>query len=363
MNVDNRIIKSPFAFLKNKRNILIDLLKLIALLMVILDHSLQRWVLGIQNTQMYNFIFLTQMPLFMFLAGFLFCSSPNNKTDSIAGLFSFVLKILISFLLPFAVFSLIKSAVQASVYNENFFVLLIDKILHPDNSLWFLWVLFWIEIIYSFSYFLSKKIHNNLGSLVLFICILILLTLAAFCLYKVSGLFATKLICYYMFFFSLGYCFYYLFPRIKIFFSIERLIIVLMGSAFLLIIVMFLHPCFIFEKESALNIFIRILGSCLSITCLSIIVYFVSLIPKIQFVAAFGQLSLEFYVTHLMLFLIPCFQTNITNPLLFCLAYLLVVFATFVCIMIFKSLYLFDFLLYGKHIFCIKKPEEKQNIN
>ncbi len=355
MNVHIRIIKSPFAFLRNKRNALIDLLKLIALLMVILDHSLQRWVPGIKNTQIYNFIFLTQMPLFMVLSGFLFCRSSNNKVDSVAGFFSFVLKISISFLVPFVTFSLIKSAVQTTFNNDHFFVLLADKFLHPDNSLWFLWVLFWIEIIYSFSCFLSKKIRNNSGSFFLFVLIITLLTSGVLCIYKASGLFSTKLICYYMFFFSLGYCFCYLFPRIKNYISIERLIVVLSGSVFLLIIVMFIHPCFILEKESVLNICIRVVGSCLSIICLSIIVYFVSLIPKMHFVATLGQLSLEFYVTHLLLFLIPCFQTNISNPFLFCLAYLLVIFATFACIMLFKSFYFFDLLLYGKQSIFKKK--------
>lgn len=55
----------------NRRNKTFDFLKLYAMLSVVLDHALQH-MLGesTQSTQLYNWIFLSQMPIFMFVSGY-----------------------------------------------------------------------------------------------------------------------------------------------------------------------------------------------------------------------------------------------------------------------------------------------------
>lgn len=64
------IIKNPFQRFKNGRIAFYDFMKLIALGFVMLDHTFQHWRPALTQSAFYNFIFLTQMPLFFFIAGY-----------------------------------------------------------------------------------------------------------------------------------------------------------------------------------------------------------------------------------------------------------------------------------------------------
>jgi len=105
------LFQNPLSQLK-KRNITFDLLKLFAALLVIMDHTLQRWIPNSQTTQLYNFIFLTQMPLFMFIAGF-FAAKKIYRICTIRDFGIAVGKTTISLLIPFFSFSLVSSIFRA----------------------------------------------------------------------------------------------------------------------------------------------------------------------------------------------------------------------------------------------------------
>ena len=132
--------KNPFLSFR-RRNIVFDLLKLFAALLVIMDHTLQRWIDGSQSTQLYNFIFLTQMPLFMFIAGF-FAARKVDRIDSLKNFVISVGKVALSLLVPFLSYLLI-----ANAFTTDYLSGIVNGFLHPSESisLWFLWALFWLE--------------------------------------------------------------------------------------------------------------------------------------------------------------------------------------------------------------------------
>ena len=146
----NCLFKSPFSGFK-KRNVVFDLLKLFAALMVILDHSLQRWIEGSQSTQLYNFIFLTQMPLFVFIAGF-FIAKKNNNVKTLVEYAFTTCKTAASLLIPFCSYSLITTAFEASSFSE-YWTRVFNCFLNPQTSLWFLWALFCLEFFILTSFF------------------------------------------------------------------------------------------------------------------------------------------------------------------------------------------------------------------
>ena len=149
---------------KIKRDRTYDFLKLYAMLSVVLDHSLQRWIGGdIQRSQLYNWIFLTQMPIFMFVSGYFSVEGIyQNLTSN-----NYVRKIrkIIKLLIPFVTFTIISSIIA----SQN---MLIKSFLHPDYSLWFLWALMWIQLILSTAQWLAEKISKRIQERLFFSIVL-----------------------------------------------------------------------------------------------------------------------------------------------------------------------------------------------
>ena len=142
-----------------KRNHFFDLLKLFAISLVVLDHALQRWVVGSQNTQLYNFIFLTQMPIFMFVSGFFFYKTVSKCLNSKQYLIV-IAKSVISLLVPFTVFSIIKGFFVSNNVSQ-YFTFLSGCFLHPQNSLWFLLALLWMQTMMSLACLLTYLFKIN----------------------------------------------------------------------------------------------------------------------------------------------------------------------------------------------------------
>ncbi len=268
-----KIFQNPFFVLKNKRDIKFDLLKLWALLSVVLDHSLQRWIENAQNTQLYNFIFLSQMPIFMFVAGF-FAFKQVKKMDNLSprkNTVNLFFKIA-GLLIPFFSYVVIKSLITKN-YTDIYLCFLF-----PQKSLWFLWSLMWMEIIMFFSQIISKKMAKNNIILLLINLSFYLSFLIPFIVLLVlnPSLFDSKLICYYSLFFIFGYIISFLFDN---FCFIEKPIfnlIVLFVSLTLLVIIMILKPTVIFDNETFLNLFLRIIGSASAVCLAYSICFFLS---------------------------------------------------------------------------------------
>ena len=76
---------------------------------------------------------------------------------------------------------------------------------------------------------------------------------------------------------------------------------------------MILHPTIISDTETIANMVIRIIGSISSIIVVFELASFVSRAKIIRLISKFGRISLEFYYVHLLLLMIPIFQTPLKS--------------------------------------------------
>lgn len=356
-----KVMQPPFYFLKGDRDYRFDLLKLWAMLSVVLDHCLQRWIENCQQSQLYNFIFLSQMPIFIFVSGyFAYFQIKKIVNFTPKETIIFLSKKVISLLIPFISYAIIKLIIS------NNYSMIYESFVYPQKSLWFLWTLLWLEVLIFVSQLISKGLSVNkkdkvkwIFALSLVFYLLLLVPFAVLFIYR-PEIIDTKLIVYYSIFFLFGYCFSFLYQQFE--FVKKSIFNVAIGiiSLIALIVVMILHPTIISDAETIPNIIIRIIGS---VSAIIAVFEFVSLLSKIKlfsFVSKFGRISLEFYYVHLLLFMIPIFQVPLTNVFLFICLYLLVVISTFLVIVLLKTNIVTDLLCFGKINLVWK--EKKRNV-
>lgn len=362
-----RIFKNPFSFLKIERNALFDFLKLVAMLLVVLDHCLQRWVPNIQDTRFYTYIFLTQMPIFMFVSGF-FAFKKVDKIQSLKQLGIAILNIIIALLLPFVTFSIIISFINSNSFKE-IAVYFINAFINPQYSLWFLWVLFWIECLFLIAAFIGNTISKaKKMTLILTGIFFIFLLVIPLLIHLKWNIFDTKLIIYYSIFFIFGLAVNFLLSRQMIpFFKKDSFkIILLILSICVLTVVIIARPAIIHDEETPINMCLRVFGSFASIAVLSICGWYITKKDAFRKVSKFGRLSLEFYFVHLLLIRIPLFNIQFSynffaNVTLYMLLYVFLIILALIAILGLKSITFTDLIFFGKNNF--KKQREYGEIS
>lgn len=141
--------------MKKERNKRIDILKGIAAILVVMGHVIQYASVGdvtFENNVIYNVIYSFHMPLFMLLSGYIAYYSINEKNT--INFKDYFLKRLIQLLLPFVIWGIVTAIfVNANdIYRHHSLTGVLsymDKLfIHPENGLWFLYVLFLLNIIH-----------------------------------------------------------------------------------------------------------------------------------------------------------------------------------------------------------------------
>ena len=187
------------------RDLGLDLVKCLCMLLVVLDHSLQGYVPNIFYTPLYNVIWLLQMPAFFFVSGFL----SKKVFSDIKSFLLWLGKIAVFYLVPFITHGLLIYATQSA--RPSFGIFLYELIANPDSSLWFLFVLFWIVIVAGLGSYFSHFFKNKIIKFLLPLIFAAFLEAIAFLLYKQMGglFFSSKLIIYYNLIFCTGYIGYF----------------------------------------------------------------------------------------------------------------------------------------------------------
>lgn len=327
----------------SKRDRTFDLLKLYAMFSVVFDHSLQHMIGGnVQSTQLYNWIFLSQMPVFLFVAGF-FASNGIEKKYTFRGFCQRIVKTIVSLLMPFISFSIITSIIA----RKNYVVL---SFLHPDYSLWFLWALMWMQIIMISAQQISKtasKTYINIVFLSLVFYVLGLLPIII--VYRrYPDLFDSKLIIFYSIFYLFGYIFAVIEKHCGLFRE-ERFKLACIPISFIIVIfVMIKHPTIINDNETIKNIVVRCIGSFNAVILLLYASSFAVKSKCFEKISVFGVLSLEMYFVHLIVLRLSFFNSIDARVPVFIIKYIFIIVVSLSSIIVLKRFWITDLLLFGK---------------
>lgn len=300
------------SYKKQGRIASVDLLKLFASILVVVSHCMMKYIINGSSNPVYNFIWLTQMPLFMFLSGFV--NVRKEKISTFKLYLTKELKNCLVLLIPCFSFMLLSCLFR----QQSLISSLISFYTNPETNLWFLWVLFVIHVFFDFGLYLSNKISFKFNYLIPVLISAIIsgsIIVLIFLFgkeYDFSHL-SLKLIAFYFPFYCLGYlsCLFLRWAHLE---SKASIIVVICVFVSCLAILLFI--CFYFESVYAFSdtdlkyLLIRVVGSVSAIfVCTFIADYAVRLSPFLK-IAKFGSFSLQTYYLHIVFMGIIVFSTS-----------------------------------------------------
>ena len=183
----------------HQRFIWADALKGWLIMLVVLGHAIQN-TLGeaCESNHLWNIIYSFHMAAFMAVSGYV-AFRPDTKWGG-----QFVCQTIWrrfrQLVVPFILWSIISQLVGERIDVEKLGL----YILYPDKSLWFLWVLFFINMIFLLGSYLAEIIKASQELLLLIICLFLTVVMVRF----EVRVFGYQFISYYFLFYTLGYFFH-----------------------------------------------------------------------------------------------------------------------------------------------------------
>lgn len=337
------------------RDELVDVIRGLAILMVILGHTISyNNIEGYENSIIFRIIWSLQMPLFMLISGYVTkYSRPVNSNKS---LIIYIARRTYSYLVPWLVWTvfvrwmLVGNVGLAEIPQH--FVYILN---HMDNGYWFLFSIWHLCIIWGISQYVANRFRvKSRVAITLLLSILIgILSCGPLILIGGTSFLAVKYTCYYLPFYLLGY----IVANLKLdSIKVHQKNIVIFVSFILYTII--LCRCNVYALgDSFFDIFIRYICS---ITGCIIIIHMASELMKLKksyivsrlsnIVAVAGRESIGLYVAHnLFLNMIEnknAIMVNSIDAFVFCtLNYILTLIVTTIAV------YAINRVNYGKKIF------------
>lgn len=211
---------------EKRRNTYVDFLRGIAMLIVILGHTLDGSAADARDHILYNIIWSLQIPLFILISGYV--TRYSCSPESVSGMIRLFGKRTLSYLLPWLVFTVILNGVFLGKQNLTPGTLFRNM----DSGYWFLITLWTISIVFIAVRFIADKLCRKKRSLPLYVLFFVLIGMALLAgMGSLIGFdyFCLKLTLYYMPFYYLGYLFGYYHDRIRSRFSVGLPIITALG--------------------------------------------------------------------------------------------------------------------------------------
>lgn len=192
--------------MSKERNPIVDIMRGIAILMVVLGHTMTGCTQNAEKSFLYNIVWSLQMPLFILISGYV--TKYSREIDSVSSLWNYLKRRTISYLLPWAVWSFL---IHGFIIGQHNYLNIRWMMWHMDSGYWFLATIWTISMIFGFARFLAVKAskHDGIKRQIVFL----LLYVTGMALLAVIGKFeglsflAIKLTLYYMPFYYAGYLF------------------------------------------------------------------------------------------------------------------------------------------------------------
>lgn len=186
------------------RNQFVDIMRGIAMLLVVLGHTMTGCTVDSQKSFLFNIVWSLQMPLFILISGYVTKYS-RSVCDS-KGLWKYVKRRTIAYMLPWAVWSFL---VRGLIFGQYCFFNIKNLLWSMDSGYWFLATIWTISMVFGVASYLaerngkSSEIRKQVTLLLCYLAGIILLVAIG----MVTGLsfFAIRLTLYYMPFYYAGY--------------------------------------------------------------------------------------------------------------------------------------------------------------
>lgn len=187
-----------------ERNRFVDIMRGLAMLLVVLGHTMTGSTTGAEESFLFNIVWSLQMPLFILISGYV--TRYSRDISNSAELWRLIKRRTLAYMLPWIVWSFL---VRGIIFGQSHYLNIKWLLWHMDSGYWFLATIWTISIVFGLSTFLSQKIVKTkeikpLAMTALFYLVA-MATLAGVGLVAGMSFFAIKLTLYYMPFFFVGY--------------------------------------------------------------------------------------------------------------------------------------------------------------
>lgn len=189
--------------IQSKRLLWTDSLKGWLMILVVFGHAMQSVMPdGCFHNHLWNMIYSFHMPAFMTVSGYFAYRVHRNGGGK-----SLCSRRFLQLMMPYVAWS----ATKYGISGDYTLIRVVKMVLYPDTSFWFLWVLFFINLIFIFSQWLASRL--NIDELVVIaLSSLLLLGIMVGMEFRMFGF---QFIAYYFVFYTMGNCIHR-FPRLQI---------------------------------------------------------------------------------------------------------------------------------------------------
>ena len=189
------------------RNANVDRIRGLAMLLVVLGHTMIGTTVGSESSFLFNIIWSLQMPLFMLISGYV--TRYSRTVISVTALINVLKKRTMSYLLPWSTWTYL---VRAFIWGQRNYFDIKWLLWHMDSGYWFLVSIWTISVIFTISSYLSEKTIAHAQSSKKTVGVAFFYLLGMMILLVVGKNLGLSFLCikftvYYMPFFFLGYLF------------------------------------------------------------------------------------------------------------------------------------------------------------
>lgn len=184
-----------------ERNQFVDIMRGIAMLLVVLGHTMTGCTVDSQKSFLFNIVWSLQMPLFILISGYV--TKYSHPIYDGKGLWKYVKRRTFAYMFPWAVWSFL---IRGLIFGQAGFLDIKHLLWNMDSGYWFLATIWTISMIFGVASYLAEKAREKRKQQILLLCYLSgMILLVGIGTAVGLSFFAIKLTLYYMPFYYAGY--------------------------------------------------------------------------------------------------------------------------------------------------------------
>ena len=281
------------------RNQFVDIMRGIAMLLVVLGHTMTGCTVDSQKSFIFNIIWSLQMPLFILISGYV--TKYSRPISNSKGLWKYVKRRTVAYMLPWAVWSFL---VRGIIFGEDDFLNVKHLLWNMDSGYWFLATIWTISMIFGIASFIAERLskENLLKRQIVFLGFYLVGMILLVGIGAILGFsfFAIKLTLYYMPFYYAGFLYGQFDDRMKESEIGKKIIDSVIAICFVVWLFIILRFSLYEMSDGGFVIILRAatsLAGCIAVCGLCKGIFS----SKMGGLAWVGEHSLEVYLTHYLL--------------------------------------------------------------